>query len=102
MIGCLVWSFMLFQFWWGDHDWGYIKSGVFENYILRVVRERSSKWDDTDYWKNNPENMQNIRFWLYAQAKLNDVYIDDKYIIPVLDLEEFYKHRELVLKRLDD
>lgn len=27
-ICCLVWSFMLFQFWWGNHDWGYLKSGV--------------------------------------------------------------------------
>ena len=25
---CVVYSFMLFQFWWGNHDWDYLKYGV--------------------------------------------------------------------------
>ncbi len=28
LITCLVWSFMLFRFWWGNHDWEYLKSSV--------------------------------------------------------------------------
>ena len=29
LVACLVvYAFMFFQFWWGDHDWGYIKSSV--------------------------------------------------------------------------
>lgn len=27
-ISCVVWGFMIVQFWWGDHDWGYLKGGV--------------------------------------------------------------------------
>ena len=26
---CTVWSFMIFQFWWGNHDWKYLKNGIF-------------------------------------------------------------------------
>ena len=25
---CVVWSFMLFQFWWGNHDWDYLRDGI--------------------------------------------------------------------------
>ncbi|MCM1322693.1 MAG: glucosyltransferase domain-containing protein [Acetobacter sp.] len=26
--GCLVWGFMILQFWWGNHDWRYLQYGV--------------------------------------------------------------------------
>jgi len=25
---CSIWSFMIFQFWWGNHDWDHLKRGV--------------------------------------------------------------------------
>lgn len=28
IVGCLVWGFMIFQFWWGDHDWSYLQQGI--------------------------------------------------------------------------
>jgi hypothetical protein len=59
------------------------------------------KWKDKAYWTDNPENMKNIRFWLYNEAKYNSVYVDDKYIIMVLDLQSFYKNRELLTLKLD-
>ena len=27
-ICCLVWSFMILQFWWGNHDWEFLKYGI--------------------------------------------------------------------------
>jgi len=54
-----------------------------------------------DYWRNNPQNMENIRYWLYNDARYSNVYVDDRYIIAVLDMNDFYKYRELVAAKLD-
>ena len=27
-ICCLIWSFMILQFWWGNHDWEFLKYGI--------------------------------------------------------------------------
>lgn len=70
--------------------------------ILRVDRGGKEKWENLEYWSNNPENMKNIRWWLYMEAKQGDVYIDDKYMIMVFDKLVFYKNRELVAEKLDD
>ncbi len=69
--------------------------------ILRVNRDGGKYWGDDKYWTNNPENMKNIREWLYMKAKLGSVYIDDKYILAILDENDFYKNRELVATSLD-
>lgn len=80
-----------------------IGSGINGETILRVDHsEGGPYWLNRDYWQNNPENMSNIRYWLYMEAKQNDVYIDDKYIILVLDMLNLYKNRELVITKLDE
>jgi len=71
--------------------------------ILRYnICSDCEKWLNTAYWQDNPENIKNIRYWLYMEAKQNSVWVDDKYIILVLDMLDFYRHRELVLKKLDE
>ena len=69
--------------------------------ILKVNRGDDEKWQDTKYWKNNPQNMQNLREWLYKEAKWNSFYIDDKYIIAILDVKNMLKYRNIVLNQLD-
>ena len=27
-LGCVIYSFMAFQFWWGNHDWSFLKNGI--------------------------------------------------------------------------
>ena len=48
--------------------------------------------------------MKNIRYWLYTKAKPypsdDAIYIDDKYMLLVLDPLVFYKRRELVASEL--
>ena len=57
------------------------------------------------YWRNNPENMENIRYWLYTSARPypheNSIYIDDKYLLLILESYDFYNYRELVAMGLD-
>lgn len=77
--------------------------GINGKSLLRVDRSNNGElWRNTDYWQDNPENIKNIRYWLYMEAKQNSVWVDDKYIILVLDMLDFYRHRELVLKKLDE
>ena len=63
-----------------------IEVGIERQNIWRIGLAHTDKWFDKEYWQNNPTNMKNIRFWLYHDAKYNSVYVDDKYIIMVLDL----------------
>ena len=82
-----------------------IGAGISGNLILRVDRGGKEKWASGDYWQNNPQNMEKIRYWLYVNAKPypsdDAVYVDDKYLILVLDPHVFYKRRELVARSLD-
>lgn len=78
-----------------------IEVGIEGQNIWRIGAKQTNKWYDREYWLNNPKNMKNIRFWLYHDAKYNSVYVDDKYIIMVLDLPKFYKNREILASRLD-
>jgi hypothetical protein len=79
-----------------------VGAGILDNFsILRVNRDGGEFWNDQEYWLDNPENMKAIRMWLYTQAKVGDIYIDDKYILAVLDEVDFYKNRELVATSLD-
>ena len=82
-----------------------IGAGISGNSILRVDRDGKEKWWDRQYWSDNPENMEKIRYWLYTEAEpypsYKSVYVDDKYLILVLDKLVFYKYRELVATSLD-
>ena len=73
--------------------------------LLKVDRDGGDKWKSGEFWMNNPENMKNIRYWLYTKAKpypdKNFIYIDDRYILLVLKSHEFYNYRELVARALD-
>ena len=48
----------------------------------------------------------NIRYWIYTSDKTypnkDSIYIDDNYIIFLLDKKELYKHRELISKKLSN
>lgn len=79
-----------------------VGSGVYDKSVLRVDISKSQYWANGDYWKNNSENMKNMRYWVYQEAKFGSVYVDDKYIILVQDMSEFYKNRELILTKLDE
>ena len=82
-----------------------IGAGISGRSVLRVDRGGKDKWHNPDYWTNNPSNMENIRFWLYTKAKpypsFDSVYVDDKYLLLVLDKLTFNKHKELVGRLLD-
>ena len=81
-----------------------VGAGILEDgkSVLHInVGENKEKWLDLNYWKNNPENMQNLRYWLYTEANWNSFYVDDKYIIGVLSMPDFYKYREMVINNLD-
>ena len=82
-----------------------IGAGISGNSIHRVDRDGKEKWRDKQYWSDNPENMEKIRYWLYTEAEpypsYKSVYVDDKYLILVLDKLVFYKYRELVATSLD-
>ena len=69
--------------------------------VKHPVKTDEEMWKNKSYWQDNPENMKNIRFWLYNEAKGNGVYVDDKYIILVLETKIFYQKRELVANWLD-
>ena len=79
-----------------------IGAEIKDKFIIRHPRGKKLKVITFDFWRNNPENMENVRFWLYNKAKGNSVYVDDKYIILVLDKKEFYQKRELVARALDE
>lgn len=80
-----------------------IGTGINGKTILRVDHSDGGPyWLNSDYWQNNPENMSNMRYWLYMEAKQNGVYVDDRYIILVLDILNFYKNREFVVTKLDE
>ncbi len=95
-----------FLFWEYEKSPIIIGAGINGRNIIRVDRGGEEKWRDIEYWSNNPENMKKIRYWLYMIAKpypdKNFIYVDDKYIIVVLDKPIFYNHRELVAKSLDE
>lgn len=71
------------------------------NNVLRADRAGNGKWQDGNYWRNNPNNVESIKYWLYTKAKYNSVYVDDKYILMVMSLPHFYKYRETVVNKLD-
>ncbi len=101
--GLVFYHNVISMLFWEDND-NPVAIGVGINgaSILRVSQDLESPyWLDKDYWQNNPENMSNIRYWLYMEAKQNGVYVDDKYIIMVSDMLDFYKHREMVGRQLD-
>ena len=95
-----------FLFWEEEKSPVVVGAGISGNTVLRVDRNGGEKWKNLEYWRNNPQNMENIRFWLYTKAKsypsYDSVYADDKYMILVLDPLVFYKHRELVARALDE
>lgn len=95
-----------YLFWEEEKSPVIIGAGVSGSTLLRVDRGGKEKWNNSEYWKNNPENMKKIRYWLYMDAKpypnQSSVYIDKKYMILVLDPLVFYKHRELVSRALDE
>lgn len=95
-----------YLFWEEEKSPVIIGAGISGNSILRVDRGGKEKWANREYWANNPENMEKIRYWLYMEAEpypsYKSVYVDEKYLILVLDPLVFYKHRELVAKSLDE
>jgi hypothetical protein len=95
-----------YLFWEEEKSPVIIGAGISGSNLLRVDRGGKEKWGNSEYWKNNPENMEKIRYWLYMEAKpypsQNSVYVDEKYLILVLDPLVFYKHRELVSRALDE
>ena len=70
--------------------------------IFRANRSGDEKWINKNYWKNNPKNMENIRYWLYTEAGYNKAYVDDKYIITIFDMGYLHKYRETVINHLDN
>ena len=82
-----------------------VGAGFNRGMLLKVDRDGGDKWKSGEFWMNNPENMKNIRYWLYTKAKpypdKNFIYIDDRYILLVLKSHEFYNYRELVARALD-
>jgi len=94
-----------FLFWEDEKSPVIIGAGVSGRDILRVDRGGGDKWRDMRYWRDNPENMENIRYWLYTSARPypheNSIYIDDKYLLLILESYDFYNYRELVAMGLD-
>ena len=71
------------------------------NAVLKVNRGNDKFWNSAS-WINNPENIKNIRIWAYdVNRKQDDVYVDDKYILNILDINKFYKNRESLIMGLD-
>lgn len=113
MTGELIGYEMVFNFdvanylFWEENRNQVIIGGRIDGASLLMVNrdEGNEKWQNGTYWKNNLENMKNIRYWLYTKAKPypsdDAVYIDDKYMLLVLDPLIFYKKRELVINNLD-
>ena len=76
---------------------GMLKAGN----VLIVNRGNDEFWV-TGKWMNNDENIKNIRMWLYdINRKQDDIYVDDKYIINILDINDFYKTRENLMVGID-
>ena len=94
-----------FLFWEEEKSPVIIGAGISGPGILRVDRDAGEKWKNASYWLNNPSNMENIKFWLYTKAKpypsYDSVYVDDKYLLLVLDRLTFDKNKELVARKLD-
>ena len=94
-----------YLFWEEEKSPVIIGAGISGRDILRVDRDGGERWRNVTYWSDNPVNMDNIKYWLYTKAtpypSPNSVYIDDKYLLLVLDRLTFYKHRELVARALD-
>ena len=71
------------------------------NYLLLINK---NNYQGTEFF-DNPENMSNIRTWLYTVAHpyphKDFVYVDDKYIIMIFNEKGFYRNRELVIGNLD-
>lgn len=73
--------------------------------LLRIDRSKNHLLMNEDFWKNNPENIKRMRWWMYQEAVpgmwAKSLYIDDKYLILALDKLTFLKYRELVLTKID-
>ena len=94
-----------YLFWEDEKSPVTIGAGISGRDVLRVNKGDKKKWIDMEFWRNNPENMDNIRYWLYMIAKpypdINSIYVDDRYLILILDKYDFYNYREIVAKGLD-
>ncbi len=72
-----------------------------KNGVFKFKRGNDEFWR-SGAWVNNPENIKNIRLWAYdINRKQNDIYVDDKYILNILDIDKFYKNREVLINGLD-
>ena len=92
------------QLFWEDKQSPIVVGGGFFDNGGIIFSERNKRDENitADYWLNNAQNMQNIRYWLYTQAKYRKVYIDDKYIVQILSLPYFYKYRETAISSLSE
>lgn len=82
------------------------KAGLTPEGLLHAPAKNSHAKQTSQYWKNNPQNMQNIRLWLNLETDTypnkNAFYIDDRYIVLNSDKKSFYKNKEIVAMWLDN
>ena len=93
-------------FWEENQSQVIVSTRIDGNVLLFINRDMGNKkWREGTYWKNNTDSINNIKYWLYKDAKPypsdNFAYIDDKYMILIIDPLIFYKYRELVIRGLD-
>lgn len=90
-------------FWEEENNPVVLKLGVWENRLWRVNDQRFSVFD-APYFNTDDDIFSRLRYWMYMEAapypSEKSIYIDNQYIVVVIDRGIFNKNRELVIGKM--